>query len=148
MAKQKKSKGRVVDFNKALEEKQQKKRREEERNQSREEHVEISEVSDASVKRRKKKKHRRAGIYALIIVILVAIFGYLAHNIITLKMEQHELEAQKQELEQKKKELKKEKKEVIDPDYIEDQARKQLKMVKPGEILYILPDEDEKKDKE
>ena len=41
-----------------------------------------------------------------------------------------------------------EKKEVIDPDYIEDQARKQLKMVKPGEILYILPDEDEKKDKE
>ena len=63
-------------------------------------------------------------------------------------MEQHELEAQKQELEQKKKELKKEKKEVIDPDYIEDQARKQLKMVKPGEILYILPDEDEKKDKE
>ena len=44
--------------------------------------------------------------------------------------------------------MKKEKKEVIDPDYIEDQARKQLKMVKPGEILYILPDEDEKKDKE
>ena len=49
MAKQKKSKGRVVDFNKALEEKQQRKRREEERNQAREEHVEISEVSDAFV---------------------------------------------------------------------------------------------------
>ena len=44
--------------------------------------------------------------------------------------------------------LTKEKKEVIDPGYIEDQARKQLKMVKPGEILYILPDEDEEKDKE
>ena len=148
MAKQKKSKGRVVDFNKALEEKEKKKKAQEEKQRETEEPVEISEVSEASVRRRKQKNRRRRSIYILALVVFLAIFAYLAHNIITLKMEQHELEAQKQELEQKKKELKKEKKEVIDPDYIEDQARKQLKMVKPGEILYILPDEDEEKDKE
>ena len=145
MAKQKKSKGRVVDFNKALEEKQRK--RIEEEKQGKEEHVEISEVSDAAVRRRKKKRHRRVGIYVLIMVVFIAIFGYLAHNIITLKMEQHDLQAKKEKLEEKKKELREEKKAVSDKDYIEQQARQQLKMIKPGEILYILPKDSDSKDK-
>ena len=142
MAKQKKSKGRVVDFNKALEKKQKKKKEEELRHQ--EEQVEISEVSEYAVKRRKTKKRRRVGIYALVIVVILAIFGLLLHNVISLKMEQHELQAKKEQLEQKKKELQEEKKAVSDNDYIEEQARKQLKMIKPGEILYVLPDDDDK----
>ena len=147
MAKQKKSKGRVVDFNKALEEKEKRKKKQEEQQRAAEEPVEISEVSEAAVKRHKQKTRRRRGIYILALVVILAIFAYLAHNIITLKIEQHELEAQKQELEQKKKELKEEKKAVVDPEYIEDQARKQLKMIKPGEILYILPEDDSSKEK-
>ena len=58
--------------------------------------------------------------------------------------EQHELQVKKEQLEQKKKELQEEKKAVSDNDYIEEQARKQLKMIKPGEILYVLPDDDDK----
>ena len=147
MAKQKKSKGRVVDFNKALEKKQKKRREEELRHQ--EEQIEISEVSESAVKRRKIKKRRRAGIYALVVVIVLAIFGLLLHNVISLKMEQHDLQAKKEQLEKKKKELQEEKKAVSDKDYIEEQARKQLKMIRPGEILYVLPDDgDTDKDKE
>lgn len=138
MAKQKKSKGRVVDFNKALEEKERKKR-EAERKQSGGDDVEISHVSEASVKRRKKKNRRRLGIYLLAIAIIAGIFGFLAHNIISLKMEQSKLEAKKEKLEEKKKELKEEKKAVNDSEYIEEQARQQLKMIKPGETLYLLP---------
>ena len=73
------------------------------------------------------------------IAVIIAIFGFLAHNIISLKMEQSKLEAKQQKLEEKKKELKEEKKAVNDPEYIEEQARQQLKMIKPGEILYMLP---------
>ncbi len=32
---------------------------------------------------------------------------------------------------------------VEDPQYIEEQARTQLKMVRPGEILYIFPVDEE-----
>ena len=81
---------------------------------------------------------------ACIIVVILAIFGLLLHNVISLKMEQHELQVKKEQLEQKKKELQEEKKAVSDNDYIEEQARKQLKMIKPGEILYVLPDDDDK----
>ena len=145
MAKQKKSKGRVVDFNKALEKKKEQQREEELRRKQAEEPVEISEVSESAVKRRRTKKRRRTGVYVLVIVLVLAVFGMLLHNVIGLKMEQHELEAKKVELEKKKKELKEEKKAVSDNDYIEEQARKQLKMIKPGEILYILPDEEDAK---
>lgn len=143
MAKQKKSKGRVVDFNKALEKKKKQQREEELKRRQAEEPVEISDVSESAVKRRKTKKRRRTGVYVLVIVLVLAVFGFLLHSVIGLKMQQHELEAKKIELEKKKKELKEEKKAVSDNDYIEEQARKQLKMIKPGEILYVLPDDED-----
>lgn len=145
MAKQKKSKGRVVDFNKALEKKKKQQKEEELKRRQEEEPVEISDVSEAAVRRRRTKKRRRTGVYVVVIVLVLAVFGMLLHNVIGLKMEQHELEAKKVELEKKKKELKEEKKAVSDNDYIEEQARKQLKMIKPGEILYVLPDEEDTK---
>ena len=144
MAKQKKSKGRVVDFNKALEEKQ-KKQQAEKAERADKEPVEISDRTEASVKRKKKQHHRRLGLYALVIIVLLAVVGLLAHNAIQLKVEESQLKSKINELEKKKAELKEEKKAVSDPDYIEQQARKQLKMIKPGEILYILPEETDQK---
>lgn len=147
VAKQKKSKGRVVDFNKALEEKERKKQAEKAK-RSENEPVEISDRSEASVKRKKKQHHRRLGLYALVIIILLVAAGLLAHNIIELKVEESKLQSQINQLEKKKEELKEEKKAVTDPDYVEQQARKQLKMIKPGEILYILPNQEETKTEE
>jgi len=61
-----------------------------------------------------------------------------------LTKQNKELERTQKELEQKKDDLTAELKNVNELDYIEEQARKQLKMIKPGEVLYVL---DGKKDK-
>ena len=63
----------------------------------------------------------------------------------TLHIEKSHLEKTQKELEQKKDDLTAELKNVNELDYIEEQARKQLKMIKPGEVLYVL---DGKKNKD
>jgi cell division protein FtsB len=65
-------------------------------------------------------------------------------NVVTLKMEERELLQQQRELEARKAELEEELTQVDETDYIEQQAREQLHMIKPGEILYLLPDHDDK----
>ena len=50
-------------------------------------------------------------------------------------------------LKEKKKDLEKELKLVNEPEYIEEQARKQLKLVKPGEIIYIIDGDKKDNDK-
>jgi cell division protein FtsB len=64
--------------------------------------------------------------------------------VISLKMEERELLQQQRELEARKAELEEELTQVDETDYIEQQAREQLHMIKPGEILYLLPDHDDK----
>ena len=107
-----------------------------------EEPVEISERTEASMRRRREQRRRRRLVYIVVIVVLLAITAWMARSVVELKMEQKELEAKQHELELKKEELKKKKKTMNDNDYIEEQARQQLKMIKPGEILYVVPDEE------
>ena len=106
-----------------------------------EEPVEISERTEASMRRRRRQRRRRRTVYIVVIVVLLAITAWMARSVVELKMEQKELEAKQQQLEQRKEELKEKKKKINDKDYIEEQARQQLKMIKPGEILYVVPDE-------
>lgn len=91
----------------------------------------------------KRKKSRRKVdtfriIYWIIVVALVITIGFVIKNIISLHMEKNRLEKQEQELLNTKEELNAELKNVDDLDYIEEQARKLLKMIKPGEVLYVL----------
>ena len=55
-----------------------------------------------------------------------------------MKIEQSELKEQQKALKEKRTKLKNELKNIDDKNYIEEQARKQLNMVKPGEILYMI----------
>lgn len=73
-------------------------------------------------------------------VIVVAIYAY---NIIAVELYQKQVEAENQALTNQKLKLQEELKNVSDPKYIEQQARTQLRMIFPGEILYILPDKTE-----
>lgn len=76
-----------------------------------------------------------------IICIIFLLAGLSVYKIIDLKLEENKLEGQRQELIKEQKKLKEELKNVNDPEYIEQQARKQLKLIMPGETLYVLPDE-------
>lgn len=95
----------------------------------------------------KKRKVNKLRVF-IIACVLVFLFIFISSikNIIFLHLEQGELKKEQTELKEQKKSLEGELKEVNDPEYIEEQARKQLKLIKPGEHLYILDDE-EKQDK-
>ncbi|MGC2873496.1 FtsB family cell division protein [Ihubacter sp. rT4E-8] len=94
---------------------------------------------------RKRKVRINKGRIALtvIVLMLIAVVGVSIKNVFDLRAEQRELAQRQKELNDEKAALQEELKNVNDLDYIEEQARNQLKLIKPGEILYILENEGE-----
>lgn len=92
---------------------------------------------------KKKKKVRinrgRMALTAIVILLIVGL-GMSVKNIFDLRAEQKALAAEQETLAVEKKSLEEELDNINDYDYIEEQARMQLKLIKPGEILYILDD--------
>lgn len=84
------------------------------------------------------RRTRRRLLYCLFFVIVAAITGISAYNVIMLKIEKSAAASQLMSLEKEKMTLEEELKEVGSREYVERQAREQLKMVLPGEILYII----------
>ena len=78
---------------------------------------------------------------ALVVVLLMSV-----GTIFSLRAEQKALKEENSALLLEKESLQDELENVSDKEYIEEQARIQLKLIKPGEILYIL--EEDKKDEE
>lgn len=99
------------------------------------------ERRDVAKKKKKTKINKVRTVLTVIGIILVAVLGLSVKNIFDLHAEQAELARENKQLVNEKKELKQELKNVNNLEYIEEQARIQLKLVKPGEILYILDDE-------
>lgn len=91
---------------------------------------------------RKKHKinHLRLGLTVMVIGLMV-VLGMSVKNVISLHMEQNKLQEHNKNLVEEKSSLETELKNVNDRSYIEEQARIQLRLIKPGEILYILDDE-------
>lgn len=101
-----------------------------------------SGVSCTPKKKKKKMKINRGRlILTAIVLVMIAVVGMSVKNIFDLRAEQEELKQQKKNLLQEEQSLKEELKNVNDLDYIEEQARIQLRMIKPGEILYINDDD-------
>ncbi len=80
--------------------------------------------------------------YAAVFFAVVALALYYAYSIVQVEMEQSRAEAEKAALLAEKARLEEELEHVTDPAYIEQQARMELRMIRPGEILYILPEKD------
>lgn len=93
------------------------------------------------------KKKKRLNLPRMILTVFIlasmVIVGVSVNNIFSLRAEQKELKSVNKQLLAEKAALQEELKNVNDFEYIEEQARIQLRLVKPGEILYILEDEDE-----
>src|SRR5665648_240564 len=87
----------------------------------------------------KMKNQTRLFYLGAVIIALIVIVIY-AYNVIAVEMYQGQIEAENQLLSEQKIKLENELKNVRDPKYIEQQARTQLRMIFPGEILYILPE--------
>lgn len=80
-------------------------------------------------------------LIGLIVVCIIAVIVLSLGNVIKLKKEYREVQQQQEQLLKDKKELETTLDNISDPENIEEQARNQLRMIKPGEVLYMFPDE-------
>ena len=91
-----------------------------------------------TVASRQRNKKRRTLIVLLLAFVLMA--SMCGRDIIRLKAENRELRKQQVALEKQRDELKKELENTGESEYIREQARKQLRLLNPGEILFTFED--------
>ncbi|MDD4377954.1 MAG: septum formation initiator family protein [Eubacteriales bacterium] len=130
---------RAVDFDEAREQRQSK--RENTRKKKNKRIKATVTYEDTPSKRKRWTINKvRIGI-TVIMIILIAVVAVSIKGIFDLKIEQKQLMEQNKQLKSEKENLQAELENIDSYDYIEEQARIQLKLIKPGEILYILNDE-------
>ncbi|MEG0291646.1 MAG: septum formation initiator family protein [Anaerovoracaceae bacterium] len=91
--------------------------------------------------RQKKQRARKVLLYLIIALVLVLGIGVSSYKIFKLKAEERQLKAEQIKLKTELSELQREAANKDNKNYIEQQARKQLHLIMPGEILYVLPEE-------
>lgn len=113
---------------------------------SRKKETKVEEVQSKTERKKKKIKivNMKRFIASVIVVILIASVGMSAINIIKLSIQKKELQAKNAELIKLKEDLSAEMEFINSADYIEQQARKDLKMIKENELLFIVSDEEDK----
>lgn len=77
-----------------------------------------------------------------IVLVFVLLFTMCGREIFRLKAENYALKRQQQELREERDRLAEELKKVGDKEYIKDQARKQLRLLDPGEIMFVFEDDE------
>ena len=101
---------------------------------------ERQEARKAKVAASQRRKKRRMLIIILLAFVLMATM--CGRDIIRLKAENAELKKQQVSLEKERDELKEELKNTGESEYIREQARKQLRLLNPGEILFTFEDDE------
>ena len=96
----------------------------------------------AEAKKNQKMKLRMPSLAAILFIAFVLIAGAATiKTIMSLQLEHSRLEKENEELTKKRDKLKIELKHVNSREYIEEQARRQLRLVNPDEILFIFHSE-------
>lgn len=98
-------------------------------------------------RRRARVRGRKRRRKFLSILIMIALFALLAtmcgKDIIKLQSENIALKQEQKELEAQRDKLRNEVNNSSNKEYLQDQARKQLKLLNPGELLFTFEDEEE-----
>ena len=138
-SKEYKNNSQIIDMEEARKQRLEKRRAEREK---KEEKTHRAKAQNTRGKRAiRKSKNRRRIMMASFIAAIFALLFIIVFNIVSLKKEQHEVKLEKEALEREKAQLSKELEQIDQPENIEQQARDQLRLVKPGETLYLFPDE-------
>lgn len=88
----------------------------------------------------KKKRKKFLFITFAALLIIVAVFGNKVYTIYRLSQEKAAAEKKLAEINYDIGKLQEELTRIKNPEYIEHQARNQLRMIYPGEVLYIILD--------
>lgn len=129
----------VIDINEARQLRKQK------REEAAEKKYKVRKTKSVVTQRQAGKKARRRMVYFVILLVILGIVAASVVNIISLKLAKAETSKEQQALLEERARLEKVFSQVNSPEYIEQQARQQLRMIKPGEILYVLPEMDKQK---
>ena len=130
----------VIDIDEARERRREKRRIEREKKEEKQAKTEKAVVSE----RRRTRERRRKLIYLLIFAVIIGVIVYSVWNIWSLK--ERERQAQEEFLAKQEERLQLELEHVESDASIEQEAREQLHMIRPGETVYILPTEDNTND--
>ena len=136
-----KNNSQIIDINEARQ------RRKQKREDAAEKKYKVRKTKSVVTQRQAGKKARRRAIYFVIFLVIGGVIAVYTFNIFTLKITEARTEKELQALLEQKARLERIYSQVNSPEYIEQQARQQLRMIKPGEILYVLPDKDKAKEK-
>jgi cell division protein FtsB len=134
-----KNSSQIIDINEARQLRKQK------REDAAEKKYKVRKTKSVVTQRQAGKKARRRMVYFVIFLVILGIIAASVINIISLKLTEAKTLKEQQALLDQRTRLEKIYSQVNSPEYIEQQARQQLKMIKPGEILYVLPEENQKK---
>ena len=119
---------------------------------TREVHWEDEEMRKRVEERRRKSTARRRRRKAFTLILVIAVFALLAtmcgKDIVRLKAENRALRRQQTALEEQRNALQEELKKTNNQEYIREQAKKQLRLLNPGEILFTFEDEEAEEDPE
>ena len=105
---------------------------------------EKAKIKDDPAKEKRARVRKRT---MLVLFLSVALFGTFTvrsvQRMVALTRERAMVQAQLEELEKRRRELENELLMVNSDEYVEQQARSRLHMIKPGEVLYIVPNSSE-----
>ena len=119
---------------------------------TREVHWDDEEMQKRVEERRRKSISSRRRRKLLTLILVIATFSVLAtmcgKDIVRLKAENRALKKQQVALEQQREELQEELRNANNQEYIREQAKKQLNLLNPGEILFTFEEEEAEQAKE
>ena len=98
-----------------------------------------TKVKDPARERRAKNRRKTLLVLVLLVLVAAAWTARSVQRMVALSQERAAVQAQLDELEKRRSELENELLMVNSDEYVEQQARSQLHMIKPGEVLYIVP---------
>lgn len=98
---------------------------------------------DRRRKTKSKKKFGRGLLLLVVFVLAVAMFAGPFREFLRLRSAGNELDAERARLLKEKENISKNLEVIDNPSVIENEARERLHLIKKGEILYVLPEDDE-----
>ena len=89
----------------------------------------------------RKRKRNRTMIVGAVTLALLILVSFSLGNIIMLKHDLHVAKKEQEQYKEEKAQLEEDMQEINDLENLEEQARDQMRLIKPGETLYIFPEE-------
>ncbi|MGN0714426.1 MAG: septum formation initiator family protein [Anaerovoracaceae bacterium] len=127
---------RVLDITTAQQERQKKKST---RKPQEEKRTDTDTAESGNKKKRRVSWVRVIGLAVCVVFLLVV--GISVKNIYDLKAREADLQKENQKLEQMKEELTVELENVNTDEYIEEKARRELKLIRPNELVFYFPND-------